>query len=113
MRRLFESEDARLLQAGDRRPYVERYRAIGEQLRKDFSLAAPSVPAPAGAQAPGSAAARREAKAKAPTVPRTAAARLGDGGGEQTKPVSPSDIIAGMAAARGKTRLTEPPPTRR
>ena len=113
MKRLFESEDARLLQAGDRRPYVERYRAIGEQLRKDFSLAAPSVPTTTGAPSTGTVAARQAAKAKAPTVPRTAAARLGDGGSTETKPVLASDVIAGMAAARGKNRLTNPPPTRR
>ena len=106
LRRLFESEDARMLQGGDRRPYGERYRAIGEQLRKDFGLSAPT--APIAAPTAGTVAARQVAKAKAPTVPRTAAARLGEGGGELVKPITPSDVIAGMAAARGKNRLTDP-----
>ena len=109
IRRLFESEDARSLQAGDKRPYVERYRAIGEQLRKDFGIAKPAAPAPAGGPASGSAAARQVAKAKAPSVPRTAAARMGEGSSDAAKPVLASDVIAGMAAARGKDRLTAPP----
>ena len=108
LRRLFESEDARLLQAGDRRPYVERYRAIGEQLRKDFGVAKPAAPAPAGAPAPGTAPARQAAKAAAPSVPRTAAARLGDSSSAPAKPVTPSDVIASMAASRGKNTLSGP-----
>lgn len=114
IRRLFESEDSRLLEAGDRRPYIERYSAIAEQLRKDFGLtkSAPAGSTPAAAS-PGTAAARKVAKAQAPSVPRTAAARLGEGSGDLTKPKATSDVIAAMAAARGKNRLTEPPNTRR
>lgn len=114
MRGLFFSEDSRLLAAGDRRPYVERYRAIGDQMRKDFGLVkpAPQVQA-AGEPSKGTVAARQAAKAAAPSVPRTAAARLGEGGGEQAKPKTSTEIIASMAAARGKNRLSEPPPTRR
>jgi hypothetical protein len=113
IRRLFESEDARLLEAGDRRPYIERYSAIAEQLRKDFGLVKPAPQAKPGEGAPkGSPAARQQAKAAAPSVPRTAAARLGEGTPAE-KPRTNSDVIAAMAAARGKNRLSEPPPNRR
>lgn len=113
IKRLFESEDARLLEAGDRRPYIVRYGAIAEQLRKDFGLAKPAAPAtPSSEPAKGSAAARQQAKASTPSVPRTAAARLGEGEPAE-KPKSNSDVIAAMAAARGKNRLSDPPPNRR
>ena len=113
LRRLFESEDARLLEAGDKRPYIERYGAIAEQLRKDFGLAKPAPQAKPAEGAPkGTAQARQQAKAAAPSVPRTAAARLGEGDPAE-KPKTNSDVIAAMAAARGKNRLVEPPPNRR
>jgi hypothetical protein len=113
LRRLFESEDARLLEAGDRRPYIERYSAIAAQLRKDFGLVKLAPQAKPGEGAPkGSPAARQQAKAAAPSVPRTAAARLGEGTPAE-KPRTNSDVIAAMAAARGKNRLSEPPPNRR
>lgn len=112
LRRLFESEDARLLESGDRRPYIERYSAIATQLRKDFGLVKPAPQAPASAPTKGSLEARKQAKAQAPSVPRTAAARLGEAEPAE-KPKSNSDVIAAMAAARGKNRLTEPPQTRR
>lgn len=99
LRRLFFSEEERRRQAGDKRPYAELYKDIGDSIRKDFNL-----PRPTAKPATPPAASRVERKAKAPSVPRMAAARIEAAPAE--KPKNPSDIIAGMAAARGKNRLT-------
>lgn len=115
VRRLFFTEEQRARAPkekgglGDTRPYKELYASIGETLRKELKM--PKVaPASTGAPAttpPGSAAARQERKAAAPSVPRTAASRLAESSAAQKAP-TPSEIIAGMAASRGKNRLTEP-----
>lgn len=91
---------------GDRRPYKDVYKDIGENLRTAFKLQKPSTPAPSGGSTPGSAQARAAAKAKAVPVPKMAAARVSEAAAE--KPKTASDIIAGMAASRGKNRLTQP-----
>lgn len=92
---------------GDRRPYRDLYKSIGDDLRKAFNL---TKAAPVGQPTPpGTAAARQARKAEAPPVPRTAAARLQEAAAAE-KVKTPSEIIAGMAALRGKTQLS---PTRK
>lgn len=107
LRNLFFSEETRLRQAGDRRPYAVLYKAIGESIRKDFNLTKPAAAPAASQPAPGTAAARQVAKAAAPAVPRTAAARLQEAPGGKVK--TSSEIIAQMAASRGKDRLAPQP----
>ena len=77
LKRLFFAEENRLRASGDKRPYKEVYKEIGEGLRKGFNLPKappPSTPLPS---ASGTPAARAAAKAALPPVPKTAAARLG------------------------------------
>jgi len=105
LKNLFISEETRLRKAGDRRPYSDLYKAIGDSIRKDFNLQKPATATTVSA-APGTAAARQAVKAASPSVPRTAAARLE--GAQPEKPKSAQDIIAGMQAARGKDRLSNP-----
>ncbi len=93
---------------GDVRPYKELYQAIGDDLRKAFKLSKPSTQTVSAKDEPstsGTAQARAAAKAAAPSVPKSAASRLAESEGT-TKAKSPSEIIAGMAAMRGKDRLT-------
>ena len=106
LRNLFFNEEDRLRQARDRRPYGELYKSIGETLRKDFNLPKPAAVASSTTPQPGTAAARQAAKAAAPAVPRTAAARLQEAASSKAK--TPQEIIAGMQAARGKDRLSTP-----
>lgn len=101
LRDLFFSMEGRLRDAGDKRPYADLYLDIGAKIRKDFNL-----PKPAAKSATPTVQARVERKAKAPSVPKTATARLEAAPVE--KPRSTSDTIAAMAAARGKNRLTQP-----
>jgi hypothetical protein len=89
----------------DRRPYKELYTAIGEDLRKAFNMPKKAASSPSTPTPPGTAAARQERKAEAPPVPRSAASRLSEAA-NKTQAKTPSEIIAGMAAARGKAQLT-------
>ena len=115
VRRLFFTEEQRARAPkekgglGDTRPYKELYASIGETLRKELKMpkVAPATPGAPATTPTGSAAARQERKAAAPSVPRTAASRLAESTAAQKAP-TPSEIIAGMAASRGKNRLTEP-----
>lgn len=94
---------------GDQRPYIEVYKEIAENIRKDFNLPKPNAQGQPSSQpsTPGTAAVRVARKAAAPSVPKTAAARL-DQAEAQAKPKSTSDVIAAMAASRGKDRLSQP-----
>lgn len=77
--RLFLSEEKRLRDAGDRRSHRDLYQAIGDSIRKDFHMPKPTVtpqPSAAPATQPRTNEERRQAKAKAPVVPRMAGARL-------------------------------------
>jgi len=89
----------------DRRPYKELYQAIGDDLRKAFNL--PKASAPGAPTPQGTVAARAARKAETPPVPRTAAARLQEGAASE-KAKTPSEIIASMAALRGKAQLSPP-----
>src|SRR3990167_2050775 len=91
----------------DRRPYLELYKSIGDDLRKAFNL--PKSATPGSPTPPGTAAVRQARKAEAPPVPRTASARLQESAAAE-KVKTPSEIIAGMAARRGQAQLS---PTRK
>jgi hypothetical protein len=69
-------------------------------MRKTFNLPKAQTSVAPTATAAG----RNEVKAKIAPVPKTAAGRLSEQ--TATKAKTSSEIIAGMAAARGKTRLT-------
>ena len=86
----------------DSRPYKDLYQAIGDDLRKSLNLPKPA--SSTGAPIPGTAAVRQARKAETSPVPRTAATRLSEAAAAE-KAKAPSEIIAGMAAARGKAQL--------
>lgn len=111
MRRLFFTEESRRRAPkerggeGDRRPYREVYQTIGEDLRKAFNMPKKAAPSQSAPTPSGTAAARQERKAATPPVPRTAATRLAEAA-DQAKAKTPSEIIAEMAAKRGKSQLS-------
>ena len=110
LRRLFFLEENRRRAPRERggeadtRPYKELYKAIGDDLRKAFNLPKQASSSPTSPTPPGTVAARQARKAEAPPVPRTAAARLREAETAGKVP-SPSEIIASMAATRGKNQL--------
>lgn len=113
LKRFFFAEENRLRASGDRRTYRELYKQIGDDIRKEFGISAPSTtqqPAVQSAAPTATAAGRQELKARTPTPPRTAAARLA-AVEETTKAKTPSEIIAQMQERRGQNRLT--PATRK
>ncbi len=102
---LFFLKENQARAAGDKKPYKDLYKAIGDDLRSAFKMTAPTASA-AGAPTPtGTAAARQALKRETAPVPRTAASRLNEAA-ETGKVKTPAEIIAGMAAARGKANLT-------
>lgn len=86
--------DKALVEQGDRRPYVERYRDVGTRIRSWMSE---KLKAPTNDAALQN---KEERKASAPAVPRQAAAKTGTSVVEE-KEESTSDVIAAMAAKRG------------
>ena len=90
--------------AGDRRPYADLYKAIGDDLRTAFKMTSPSASASGAPTPTGTVAARQALKRETAPVPRTAASRLNEAA-ETGKAKTPAEIIAGMAAARGKAQL--------
>lgn len=105
--RLFYTEENRLREAGNNKPYGDLYREIGDGLRKHFNRpkptgANPSAQTPTKPAAPAAptAAQRQAAKAAAPAAPRLASARLD--GGEAKAPKTREQIIRGMQESRGQ-----------
>lgn len=92
---------------GDRRPYKELYKSIGDDLRVGLNLPKRTSSDPAAPTPAGTVATRKALKENTPSVPRTAASRLSESAGAAKAP-TPSEIIAGMAEKRGKTHLTQP-----
>lgn len=91
---------------GSTKSYKDLYAEIGEDLRKNFNLPKPSTGAtPSSPTPPGTAAVRQARKADTPPVPRTAATRISEAS-EVTKAPTSSELIARMAASRGKNQLT-------
>lgn len=107
--RLFYTEEDRLRQAGNIKPYDELYREIGDGLRKHFNRPKPTGATPPAASPTRQAAAapvptvaqRQAAKAAAPAAPRLASARL-EGGGQEQKPKTREEIIKQMQESRGQ-----------
>lgn len=93
MQAIIQEEDARLVQSGDRRPYYDRFKAIGEDLRQwRDGLKKPDTQMDE----------RRQRKATVTAIP-TASARL-PGAVSQDKEESDQEIIAKMARARGQLK---------
>ena len=82
------AKDQQLIQSGDRRPYAERFKSIGEDLRKWRGIT-PSF------------AEKEERKSATVTPIRTASARAVQPPDDEQEE-SPSEIIAKMARARGQ-----------
>lgn len=94
--------EAALVASGDRRPYAERYKAVGEEIRtwRD-DLIASAKPAPATPTVPvTSLDAKRAAKAATPKAPTSASTKAVPVQQEE-EDESASSVIAAMAKARG------------
>lgn len=94
------AEDARMLQAGDKRTYWERYDEIGKNMTSWLS----SIRGPAATSAPAPAAAPKEdkqaRKQAAPAVPQPAGTKAATPVTEEDEETV-QDTIAGIAKARG------------
>lgn len=86
--RLVAMKDDELVKAGDKRPYYERYKAIGDEIREWAGKVKPKDT-------------KQERKASITVLPTTGA-RAG-GGEEEDKDESTSDVIANMAKTRGQS----------
>lgn len=106
LKRHFFNEESRHRASGDKRPYKDLYQAIGDDLRKALNMPKPGAATQTGTTPSRTAAERQSVKASTPTPPRTAASRLA--ASEAPKIKSPSEVIAEMAASRGKNRLGQP-----
>lgn len=90
---------------GSTKSYEDLYREIETDIRKNFNLPKPATGAqPSSPTPPGTAAVRQARKAETPPVPRTAATRMSEAA-DTTKAPTPSELIAKMAATRGKNQL--------
>lgn len=93
-------EDTKLVREGDKRPYKERYKAIGDEIREwakgKVAAAAPPPPAPAPPSVDKN---KRKAAAPAPVVQASTRAKVPNGDDEPDE--SPSAVIAKMAQSRG------------
>ena len=99
--------DRKLLAAGDKRPYLERYADIGNTLRTWANgLAAKRNPPPAPVPAT-----KLDRKAAATPVPKAAASKAASTV-EVEEDESVADIIAGIAASRGGPQWMNGPTTR-
>jgi hypothetical protein len=100
LKEVFLTREEAQRRAGDHRHPMERYKEIGEGIRKHFNRpksATPTTPAKTMED-------RQAAKAKAPTAPRLASARMEGGAGTQ-RPKSREQIIDEMRKARGQHSL--------
>lgn len=97
LHRMVLEADAALIRGGDKRPYAERYKEVGDGIRawRD-NLIKSAAPAAAVASLDD----KRAAKAAAPKVPTAASAKATQKRDEE-EDESPSSIIANMAKARG------------
>jgi len=91
-------KDSQLVKEGDKRSYKERYKDIGDEVRKwRDDLVKKFTPAPAADPLKT----KEERKAQAPQVPVAASAKSRPAVQEEEKDESPSVVIANMAKARG------------
>ncbi len=94
--------EAALVQQGDKRPYAERYKAVGDAVRvwRD-NLISSVKPEPSTTNPPiASLDAKRAAKAAAPKAPTSASTKAAPVTQEE-EDESPSAVIAAMAKSRG------------
>lgn len=91
--RLAQESDAEMVRKGDSRPYLERYREIGDGLRGWVKKLAPAAEA-------GTTAEKQARKAQAAPVPKAANAKAPPPAEEEAEE-SASEVIAKMAASRG------------
>jgi hypothetical protein len=100
LRGLVLQKDQALLNAGDRRDYLERYREVGEEVRawRD-SMVRANAPDVQKTEVPVSN--KQLRKAAAPSVPAAASRKAAPAAVDEDKEESMSDIIANIAKARG------------
>ena len=102
---MFFLNENKLRAAGDKRPYKEMYKAIGDDLRSAFKMTKPTSGSDGSPTPTGTVAARQQLKRETAPVPRTAASRMSEAA-ETGKVKTASEIIAGMAQLRGKAQLS-------
>jgi hypothetical protein len=98
LKQLFFMKENELRQTGDRRPYVDLYKDIGENLRTHFNK--PKTTPAAQQSTQKTLEQKVAAKAAAPAAPKLASARM-EGKGEAKAPTR-EEIIAKMQLARGQ-----------
>jgi len=101
LKSLFDAMEMQARQTGDQTPPRELYAKIGEVIRTQLGMPIPT----SKPNVPTTTEERKAAKKAAPTMPRTAVARL-EQGTVSTKAPTASEIIAGIAARRGQGSLT-------
>lgn len=92
--------EAALVRGGDARPYVERYKEVGDEVRTWRDELIESAKPSASAPPPSSLDAKRAAKAAAPKAPSVASTKAAPVQQEEEDD-SASSVIAAMAKARG------------
>ena len=97
LKSLFDAMEMQARQTGDQRMPRELYADIGKVIRAQLGMPTPT----AKTNAPTTTEERKAAKKAAPTMPRTAVARL-EQGAAAPKTKTPSEIIAAMAERRGQ-----------
>ena len=101
--KIASDRDQELLAAGDKRSYMERFRAIGDDLR---SWKAEIVKGATPAMQEVKAEDKRTRKAAAPSVPQAASKKSAPMASDDEKEESYADIIAGIARHRGGPQWT-------
>lgn len=93
-------KDEELVRSGDKRPYKERYKAIGDDVRqwRDDII---KKHTPATTPADTTLQDKERAKREAPKTPAAAAAKAAPPRDDGDKEESPAEIIANMAKVRG------------
>jgi hypothetical protein len=103
LHQLVLQRDQQLIKEGDKRPYKERYAAVGEEVRAwRQSLVEKFTPAPAPALASAAPTVNKlERKIGAPTVPVAASTRAKPAAPDDDGDETPTSVIAKMAQSRG------------
>ena len=99
---LFHVQEHQARQAGDVKPHAELYKTIGDGIRSHFKLKAPTP------NTGPTLADKKDAKAAAPSLPRTASARI-DPRTEvvKTREQARDDTLEKMAKARGQGSISK------
>lgn len=106
----FLFQDEKLRRAGDQRSYVERFKAIGDQIRVAANRPKPGTTKPTQAPAVRTIEQRRDVKRQMPMAPKLASVRM-DGDGQPT--LTPEQARQkGIEAMRQRTRGQRQAPQR-